>query len=66
MRHKNPSPHGGLAELIVQSNYQNYRRDAEPQQTTQPGNEPIPPRTVEHSLLCAKQFDRNSLCDCKR
>jgi hypothetical protein len=39
----------------------------QPQQTTQPGNEPSPPRTVEHGLLCAKQLFPYStaLCDCK-
>jgi len=35
----------------------------QPQQL--PGEEPIPPRKVEHSGLCAKQFNRNALCDCK-
>ena len=37
----------------------------EPQQTTQPGEEPSQTRTVEHSGLCATQFNRNALCDCK-
>jgi hypothetical protein len=61
----------GLAADIVQANYAKYRREAEaaaaaPPQPPQPGKEPIKPRTVEHSPLCARNFDRNALCDCKK
>jgi len=67
MRYKNPKLGGGLAELIVQTNYAKYRAEqgeSVPQQTTQP-DKPMPQRNVEHSGLCAKQFNRNALCDCK-
>jgi hypothetical protein len=37
----------------------------QPQQTAQPGEEPILlQRKVEH-VLCATQFNRNAICDCK-